>query len=96
MVNAGIEINLGVIKWRPPPEFWQGVRRRFSNNALFAGPCLIIERHNGLALDAGTDSPYNGTRPVTWTTHTAPWQQWRIRAAGGGAYRIVSEFRPLN
>lgn len=94
MADVNVEFSVGVVKWRPPPEFWQSVWRRFSSNPLIAGPCLIIDRHSGLALDAGPD-PYNGTRPVTWTTHAAPWQQWRIKEAGDGTYRIISEFRPL-
>jgi hypothetical protein len=66
-----------------------------SGEALFHGPCLIIDRHTGLALDA-TQEAVRGTNPVLWTPHAPPWQQWRLQRIGGprlpsGLVRIVSE-----
>lgn len=63
---------------------------RFSRRRLFGGPCLIINRHSGLALDS-TTSPQARSRPVLWTPHALPWQQWRIVAAGQGRCKVVSE-----
>lgn len=63
---------------------------RFSRRPLFGGPCLIIDRHTGLALDSRTE-PQARTRPVLWTPHALPWQQWRIQPAGRGHYKIYSE-----
>ncbi|GGM27026.1 RICIN domain-containing protein [Dactylosporangium sucinum] len=62
----------------------------FADATIFGGPCLLIDRRWGLALDA-TREPGERTRPVLWTPHAAPWQQWRIQRAGGGTVRIASE-----
>jgi hypothetical protein len=66
-----------------------------SEEALFHGPCLIIDRNTGLALDA-TQGAVRGTNPLLWTPHAPPWQQWRLQRIGGprlpsGLVRIVSE-----
>jgi hypothetical protein len=55
---------------------------------------MIVDRDTGLALDATRD-PQSGTRPVLWTPHAGPWQQWRIKPAGDRCVRIVNEYRPL-
>ena len=63
--------------------------RRFSRRPLLSGPCMLIERHSGLALDSTAD-PEHKTRPVLWTPHGLPWQQWRIEKAGRQLIRITS------
>lgn len=64
--------------------------QRFTRSPLSRGPCLIIDRWSGLALDSTTD-PHHRTRPVLWTVHGLAWQQWRLLAAGRGLVKIVSE-----
>jgi hypothetical protein len=54
------------------------LKERFSRRTLYGGPCMLIERHNGLALDS-TTSPHHRCRPVLWTPHGLQWQQWRFR-----------------
>lgn len=71
-------------------EMIRSMAQRFSRRRLFGGPCLIISRHSGLALDS-TTSPQTRTRPVLWTPHALPWQQWRITPVAKGRYSIVSE-----
>lgn len=63
---------------------------RFSRRPIFGGPCLLVDRHSGLALDA-TTQPGHRTRPVLWTVHGLPWQQWRIERTGRNLIRIRSE-----
>lgn len=67
---------------------------RFSRRTLQGGPCMFIDRHTGLALDSTTE-PQQGTRPVLWTPHGLPWQQWRIVRVKAGIYKILSEHRDL-
>ncbi|MFG2045247.1 RICIN domain-containing protein [Dactylosporangium sp. NPDC048998] len=91
MSNGGISITLfGLVRIDLPPITAESIRRRFTDRTIFGGPCLLIDRRWGLALDATTD-PRHGTRPVLWTPHAAPWQQWRIKRARGETVRIVSE-----
>lgn len=71
-------------------EMIRSMAERFSRKRLFGGPCLIISRHSGLALDS-TTAPQTRTRPVLWTPHALPWQQWRITPVRKGRYSIVSE-----
>lgn len=51
---------------------------------------MIVDRETGLALDATTEPKTRG-RPVLWTPHAAPWQQWRLQSMAGGCVRITSE-----
>lgn len=66
------------------------LQSRFTRNALYRGPCLIIDRQTGLALDATPDAE-SGTRPILWHPHAGPWQQWRLQASGRGLVRIMNE-----
>lgn len=91
MSSDGISLTLfGVVEIDLPPLTAESIRKRFTDRTLFGGPCLLIDRRWGLALDA-TTSPKERTRPVLWTPHAAPWQQWRIHRVGSGTVRIVSE-----
>ncbi|GAB3336084.1 hypothetical protein GCM10027452_09470 [Micromonospora halotolerans] len=63
---------------------------RFRRDPVYGGPCLILNRHSGLALDARTDATAGG-HTTLWTAHAAPWQQWRIRRASRGNVQIISE-----
>lgn len=63
---------------------------RFRRDPVYGGPCLILNRHSGLALDAKTEAKAGG-HTTLWSAHAAPWQQWRIRRAGRGAVEIISE-----
>ena len=58
--------------------------------ALFNGPCMIIERCEGLALD-GSQPLRGDLRPIFWPANAEPWQQWRIRSVGDGLVSIVNE-----
>ncbi|WFE62908.1 RICIN domain-containing protein [Micromonospora sp. WMMD714] len=90
MVETSVTLSLGVIKMTLSQKEWASLKRRFRADELFGGPCLLIDRRWGLALDATTE-PQERTRPVLWTPHAAPWQQWRIRKVGRDAVKIVSE-----
>lgn len=63
---------------------------RFRRDPIYGGPCLILNRHSGLALDAKTDAAV-GKHTTLWSAHAAPWQQWRIRKVGRGNVEIISE-----
>jgi hypothetical protein len=63
---------------------------RFRRDPMYGGPCLILNRHSGLALDAKPDAPVGG-HTTLWSAHAAPWQQWRIRKSGQGNVEIISE-----
>jgi hypothetical protein len=65
-------------------------RDRFNQRDIYDGPCLILSRHSGLALDAKFDSAAGG-HTTLWPAHAAPWQQWRIRRSGDFNVEIVSE-----
>ena len=72
--------------------------KRFTRQPLLGGPCLLIDRRSGLALDSTTDphpDPDGQTRPVLWTVHGLPWQQWRIEGALGGLSKIRSQYSGL-
>lgn len=91
MSSDSIAITLfGMVKIEIPPLAAESIRQRFTGRTLYGGPCLLIDRRWGLALDA-TTSPRDRARPVLWTPHAAPWQQWRIQKTGRGTVRIVSE-----
>lgn len=68
--------------------------RRFKRNEIYAGPCLILNRHSGLALDAKVEAGVGG-HTTLWPAHAAPWQQWRIRKTRGEEVQIVSESSKL-
>ena len=65
------------------PEELASLADRFRRDPLLGGPCLILNRHSGLALDAKPDAEVGG-HATLWPAHAAPWQQWRIRKAGRG------------
>src|ERR1022692_2904806 len=90
MPDTTVSIGIGPFKVTMTWAEFVALKKRFNRNAIFHGPCLIIDRHTGLALDA-TREPEKGTKPVLWTPHAAPWQQWRLQIIGRGLIRIVSE-----
>lgn len=69
------------------------LKKIFDRNPIYGGPCLILNRANGLALDAGSESGV-GAHNVLWPAHAAPWQQWRLRKSGD-EIEIVSESNGL-
>lgn len=87
MPNVGFTLGIVRVEWTR--EDFEALRRRFNGTALFRGPCLILDRQTGLALDA-PDSKF-GTKPILYTPHALPWQQWRLQSVGRGLIRIVSE-----
>jgi Ricin-type beta-trefoil lectin domain len=89
-----IRFGVGPFRFGVTPAEWDALKKRFTRNPIYHGPCLIIDRNTGLALDA-TLEPGKGTAPVLWTPHTAPWQQWRLESAGRGLVRIVSDSSKL-
>jgi Ricin-type beta-trefoil lectin domain-like len=72
----------------------RSLKERFSRRSLYGGPCMLIERHSGLALDS-TTSPRHLCRPVLWTPHGLQWQQWRFRRSGRNLFKIVSEMNGM-
>jgi hypothetical protein len=89
-LGDSISITLfGLLKIDLPPATADSIRRRFHRRTLYGGPCMIIDRRWGLALDA-TTSPKEQTRPVLWTPHGAPWQQWRIERRSPELFKIVA------
>jgi hypothetical protein len=69
------------------------LRKRFDRNPIYWGPCMILNRETGLALDAGPDGKV-GDHNVLWSAHAGPWQQWRLRQVGDEV-EIVSESNGL-
>ena len=92
MVDSDVRIGVGAtgVSVTLSADVLRSLAERLTQRALYGGPCLIIDRDTGLALDSTTE-PRNRTRPVLWTPHALPWQQWRISRTGRGAYRIASE-----
>jgi hypothetical protein len=80
----------GILSVRLSAAETDSLHKRFSSQSLYGGPCVIIDRWSGLALDS-TTQPTHRTRPVLWTVHALPWQQWRIEKAGRDVVRIISE-----
>jgi hypothetical protein len=64
--------------------------KRLRRNPLYRGPCLILERQTGRALDA-TYEPKVSTQPVLWTMHGLPWQRWYLNPVGRGPVPITCE-----
>lgn len=89
-IDLQVGVGVGGISLGLSAETIRSLTGRFSRRPLFGGPCLIIDRHTGLALDS-TTQPETRTRPVLWTPHALPWQQWRIQSAGRGHYKVYSE-----
>lgn len=90
MARATFTVSLGVVSASFTDIELQSLKARFNRGVLYRGPCLILNRDTGLALDAGTRTR-SGDHTVLWQAHGAPWQQWRLRAVGGGVVEIVSE-----
>lgn len=93
LAEAQITVIPGVLKVMLQQSEVESLVNRFSRRPLYGGPCLLIDRYSGLALDATPDPsppPGQGTRPVLWTVHGLPWQQWRIEPMPGGLARIRS------
>ena len=87
MPNVGV--NVTVFKLDLSPDDVKAIRSRFRRATLFGGPCLILSRDSGLALDS-TGEPTVGMQPLLWTTHGLPWQQWNLRRARRGKVKIFS------
>lgn len=67
----------GILKIDMGPETVSTLGRWWNGRSRFSGPCLVIDRWSGLALDA-TVEPQRQTQPVLWTVHGEPWQRWRL------------------
>lgn len=78
MAGDSFAVSVFGIRLELPESVTVSLRERFSRRTLSGGPCLLVDRRWGLALDA-TRHPQHRTRPVVlWTAHGAPWQQWRL------------------
>ncbi|MFT7840697.1 RICIN domain-containing protein [Saccharothrix sp. BKS2] len=86
---ADFGINTGIFKVDFTSSEVAAIRQRLRRGPLHSGPCLIIERQSGLALDS-TQEPHEGSSPVFYGTHGLPWQHWRIKPAGRGTFTITS------
>jgi hypothetical protein len=89
-LDVQIGVGPGGIHIGASKEMMRSLTSRFSRRTLYGGPCLIVDRNSGLALDATTD-PSHRKRPVLWTPHGLPCQQWRIVRSERGLYKIASE-----
>jgi hypothetical protein len=89
-VEASITLNLGIVQFKVTQKELSSLHARFNRNPLYKGPCLILNRDTGLALDSGPNTK-TGAHNVLWTPHGAPWQQWRFRSTGGGYVEILKE-----
>jgi hypothetical protein len=87
---AEFGVNLGVFKIGFTSAEVASIRARARRSTLYKGPCLVIERHSGLALDS-TDDPQVGASPVLYHVHGLPWQQWRIKPSDQGTVTITAE-----
>jgi hypothetical protein len=90
MVSASVTLSLGVVRVTFTQDELTSLRKRFNRSPLYKGPCLILSRDSGLALDAGANAK-SGDHNVLWTPHAGPWQQWRLRGVAGGEVEILSE-----
>jgi hypothetical protein len=54
-------VGIGPIKLGFTHEELMSLRNRFRKNPIYDGPCMILNRANGLALDAGPDSKVGDT-----------------------------------
>ena len=91
---ARVTINVGVLKVEFDSADFGALRR--SRRVLFGGPCVILCRQWGRALDAGQNA-IPGTKPVVWDTHALPWQQWLLHPDGDpGSVRIESHSAGLS
>jgi hypothetical protein len=91
---AETTLNLGFLKVRFTKEQVAAAHSRLRRKPLYGGPCLLVERASGRALDVTPDAK-PGERAVLWTVHGGPWQRWNIRPVGGGQVQFVSEHRSL-
>ena len=92
----GVDVQVGVVGFNVglSEKALRSLRERFSRRTLYGGPCMLVERHSGLALDS-TTGPEHKSRPVLWTPHGLQWQQWRIQSSGRGLYKIASEMNGM-
>jgi hypothetical protein len=61
MVQASLTLNLGVISLTFSQAELSALQMRFKRDPLYHGPCLLIDRRWGLALDSTTNP---GTDPA--------------------------------
>jgi hypothetical protein len=91
---ADLGFNFGVFKIDFSSAEVTAMRARIRRDPLYKGPCLLIERQSGLALDV-TQEPKAGTQPVLYSVHGLAWQRWFITPDGRGTVRIVAELGGL-
>lgn len=95
MQDSEIAVGIpGFVSFKLGPADLATLTKRFTRKPLLDGPCLILERRSGLALDSTIDSqpdPDGQHRPVLWTVNAMPWQQWRIDSGPGGLSTIRSQ-----
>lgn len=92
-MKIAYSVGIGPIKLEFTHDELTSLARRFRKNSIYDEPCMILNRANGLALDAGPDGKV-GAHNILWSAHAGPWQQWRLKRAGDGV-EIVSESNGL-
>ncbi|HWO67558.1 MAG TPA: RICIN domain-containing protein [Umezawaea sp.] len=91
---ADFGFNVGVFKVDFTSAEVAAFRARFRGDPLYSGPCLVVERQSGLALDSRQE-PVEGSSPVLYPVHGLPWQHWRISPARRGTVRITTGINGL-
>jgi hypothetical protein len=94
-MEASLTIGIGPIKWVIPARDLASLVKRFTRDPIYAGPCLILNRASGFALDA-TTTPAPGTHNKLLGAHAGPHQQWRLHDMGDGEVEITSELGGLH
>lgn len=85
---AKIKVNLGVLVFEFDTNDY--VRFQRDRSVLSGGPCLVLCRQWGRALEVG-QTARSGVQPWVWDTHGLPWQQWLIEPARDrDTYRFCS------
>ena len=94
-MEASLTVGIGPVKWVIPARDLASLVKRFSKDPIYSGPCLLLNRASGFALDA-TTTPAPGTHNKLWGAHAGPHQQWRLRDMGNGEIEITSELGGLH
>jgi hypothetical protein len=82
-MEASLTVGIGPIKWVIPARDLASLVKRFSKDQIFGGPCLILNRARGFALDA-TTTPAPGTHTISSGVRT------RARISSGGSVTWVT------